>query len=261
MEDKIIFKGQFCYQFRLDMIYQQYVMHLTDGQDNHYISSYEVDEYETDIDDLEVCARFRFYQEKIPHTIDLGTPLGRLHEKHTVRINRFLELFTHYLVCLESSSQDKVHYQAILWTKEPLELSTTLDKIKQKYFPLQKTKFKQNSVSLTQAKNIKNLGSYVKKDKHIVKTNMTESQIAMLPQWKTKENLKKEWNNKLIKKIEECNLDGLTARQTADILVQYSWDNERMQPTRARMQYLLGRHHNNYSSENIVIGYRLFPDM
>ena len=263
MEDTLIYPKEYCYQFRLDIVSITYELDLESH--NHiieYAEDYELAGYgiNPESHNLEQCAMERFYVEKIPPTIDLNTPLGYLHKKHMVKINRFLELFSHYLICLESSDQDKVHYQGILWTKQQLELTTTLDKVKQRFFPLQKTKFKQNSVSLTSAKKIKNLGSYIKKDKHIVKTNMTQSKILMFPQWKTTEQLKEKWNNQLIEKIEACNKDGLTAKQTANILVEYSWENNRMHPTRARMQYLLGKYHNNYGSENIVIGYRLFPE-
>lgn len=234
MEDNIIFKNKFAYQFRVDMIKEE-------------------------LDDDDNLIAKRVFND-VPNPIDINTPFGQLHKEHIDRIELMLkEHFNKYIVCIENGKNtNKIHYQAILWSDKRIDNAEK--NIKQKYFSLQKNRFKDNSISFTTAKKIKSLASYVSKSSYYIFNNLTTEQLSQIPKWLSKQNMKEEWKDKVRKHIEECVKDRLTAQQTLCSIVEFYWDNNKQHPHRKTAQYLLGKYHPNYHSIDVCDSYNLFSN-
>jgi hypothetical protein len=209
------------------------------------------------MDDAGNLQQNRIYND-IPNPIDADDVFYALHLEHKERINLMLkEHFIKWIVCIENGKHsNKVHYQGILWSNKPIENAEK--NIKQYYFPAQKNRLKDNSISFTTAKKIKNLASYVSKSSYYIFNNLTTDEMSLIPKWLSKQNLKEEWKLKVKKHIEQCVKDGLTTKQTLCSIVEFYWENDKQQPHRKTAQYLLGRYHPNYHSIDVADSYNLF---
>ncbi len=95
-----------------------------------------------------------------------------------------------YLYGIEVSSKGKPHVQAIVWFAEQQQMAKLRNWWKGKTL---KTK---QPVSFTKAKKVKSLIKYCSKDGN-VKTNLSKKDLETLGTWQDKDNIKKEFKDKL----------------------------------------------------------------
>lgn len=168
---------------------------------------------------------------------------------------------THFSYCfifLETAEESKkLHLQGILWSQHNYT-NKFINKLKSKFFFKHRTV--KNSLSITSAKRIKSLCSYVSKENKIFLSTLTEEKIKLFPTWRKKDKLNKtDFKRMLTKKIkEECDM-GESPKDVALMIINTYWDHSMRQPARMDIIKYLGWFHPEYTARNYLENINIFP--
>lgn len=216
MQDSKIFPGQYAYQFRLDIL----------NSCNARIIAPD----SSPVDILHCKAKYK-------NEIYL----------YSSKTNLFLKNFTNYLIHLEIGEKTKkLHYQGILWSKNKYN-NIYINNLKARHFNT--NRIVKNSVSLTSAKKITNLASYISKQNVVMHSTLTANQVALIPSWKKRET-DKQFKEKFQHQLRIWCAQELPVNEVISNMTQYYWDNKRCQLSKSQTYKYLGWYHPNYSAKD-----------
>lgn len=227
MEDTVIKPGMYAYQFRVDI--------LTPSGERIYINPSYTNE-QTNIDVIqESLANYR-----------------------EIIIAMLIQYFNYYFIFVENGgTTGKVHLQGVIWSTYNYR-NTFMNKLKSKYFFRHRSV--KNSLSITNAKRIKSLCSYVQKDGDSFLSNLDDEEVALFPVWvKKEERTKKQFKDKLEKKIiTAIQSDNYTPSDVAILIINEYWNNGMRQPARMDIIKYLGWYHPNYKASDYLENINIF---
>ena len=234
MEDKIIFNGLYAYQFRLDLLNED-----SSGNYNRIILS-EMPKIN------EMVLLQTYCQSKI---------------KTSEQQNLLLMLesyFIHYYIFLEVGlTTRKLHFQGIIWSENKYS-NKQLTAIKSKCF--KKQRLIPNAISITSAKKIMNLASYVSKssDRCLLENTLTDLQISKIPSWKKRKNDRE--FKKIINTTIKSSIDsGDSINVFLEKIIRKYWAEGRQQPTRMTCIKYLGIFHPEYAAQDYLNTLNIHP--
>lgn len=165
--------------------------------------------------------------------------------------------FSYYFIFIENGyDTGKLHLQGVIWSQHNYT-NKFVNKLKGKYFFSNRAT--KNSISLTTAKRITNLCSYVSKDGDSFLNNLTDEEISKFPTWKKKDKqTKKEFKQQLIEKIKKEVEQGETKYNIAKMIIEEYWENSMRQPARMDLIKYLGIYHPDYTAEDYIDNLGIF---
>ncbi len=161
------------------------------------------------------------------------------------------DAINHYYIYIEQSTVvKKTHIQGIVWAAKK-QTPNELTKMRQWW------KRPSGHISLCSAKKVKSLAAYCSKDKGERATNLSESQLLLIPTWV---NEKLKWTTKLklflVQQVSETN----GVRDYAHELIKYYIDNGKAPPNRATIYKHLLRHHPQFDATDYCLQINLFKE-
>lgn len=177
------------------------------------------------------------------------------YEYYYERVRKFLKNFSQYHIYIEKGEKSqKIHLQGILWSHIKYTQKVFVS-LKAKYF-LRNRKIK-NSCSITDANKILELSAYCSKGAidNLKFSTLSAEQISLIPKWK-KSYSASQWKQMVREKIESIKHYPKTTFLVK--LIDYYWENERRQPTRAQLIFYLGLYHEEYSAMDYINTLRLW---
>lgn len=228
MEDTIIKPGHYAFQFRIDL--------LDNKNERIFINPDYAPDEKININD--VTATKLEYREILKVMLEVH--------------------FSYYFIFVECGGDTgKVHLQGVIWSKHNYH-NKFLNSLKSKYFFRHRTV--KNSLSITNAKRITNLCSYVAKDGDAFMSNLTDEDVSKFPDWIKRESVnKKEFKKQLIARIEiEIEKDS-SPRQIALMIIEEYWNNRMRQPARMDIIKYLGWYHPEYTPSDYLNNINIFP--
>ncbi len=155
-----------------------------------------------------------------------------------------------YLCYIEQSTVvKKEHIQGIIWTPQQL-LPKELTAHRQWW------KRPSGGISLCSAKKVKNLASYVAKDKGENITNLSSEQLQLVPEWKPHA---KQWKHKLNKKLKELVSETNGLNDYTWSVVKFYLSNSKAPPNRATLYKHLLNNHPQFTPMDYISAINLFP--
>jgi len=231
MLDNIISKGNYAYQFRVDILpVHDKVM----------------------IDGI---------------SVDISGDVNLLKKYYSVELCKFLtqEEFQDWICSFEVSPAGKHHYQCIIWHSKILSTKDR-NQLKAKYF--RKNRDSKNSISFTDAKKIANLSSYVLKDQEEFEsktdinednliTTLTFEQIESIPKWLTKNALKNKWKKELEDEILIIISEDVYGRRPSKFkfateVIEFHIKNDHPPPSRMALYKLLLKYLPSYTTSDYL---------
>lgn len=234
MEDTIIFNGLYAYQFRLDILHTK-----EDG------------------DSIRVIVPSTILDHNISKylTTYANSPIKTEQQK---MVTKMLEMhFMHYYIFVEVGTKTrKLHLQGIIWSKNKYS-AVQLTGFKAKFFPTQR--LIKNAISITSAKKIIALASYVSKSTLLTHNTLTPLQISKIPEWKRRKT-DREFKLIIQDVIQASINSGDSINRFIEKIIKRYWAEGRQQPTRMVCIKLLGIFHPDYTAQDYINTLNLEPN-
>lgn len=170
------------------------------------------------------------------------------------KLQEWIEKFevSEYAIFTETSTiVKKLHYQGALWfsTRRVSKLLTKM----RNWWGRSK-----GGISLTIAKNVKNLTAYIAKDGELTHNSLSKHQLNMFPTWET--DLKKVWLKQLEQEAKQlvCTTNG--KYEYCHALINFYTEMKKAPPTRNTLYKFLLRYHPHFEAPDYLNDLGMFRE-
>lgn len=200
------------------------------------------------MEDKHICPGLFCYSFRVDYQ---DTTAEDMRKKATAWLEKF-EIDEYILYEETSKEVKKLHFQGAVWVKHK-RVMKLLTKMRNWWCR------PKGAISLTIAKNVKNLTAYISKDGELSLNSLSNEQLGRFPLWETDQ--KKVWLKKLELKAKQLVSETNDKCDYCCALINFYTKNDKAPPTRNTLYKFLLRYHPSFEAHNYLTDLGMFREI